>query len=77
MKTELHDASQKGESERLQHLLETGSYDVNEFDDPEEQVDQEREREGWRGVGFLSSFSSPHCGLCAMNNSGSVHCVGI
>jgi hypothetical protein len=32
-KTELHIAAKNGESEELQRLLDTGSYDVNEVDD--------------------------------------------
>jgi hypothetical protein len=31
-KMELHRAARKGESEKLQRLLERGSYDVNEAD---------------------------------------------
>jgi hypothetical protein len=30
MKTELHEAAERGESEELQRLLDTGSCDVNE-----------------------------------------------
>ncbi len=29
-KTELHEAAQRGESDELQRLLDSGSYDVNE-----------------------------------------------
>ena len=32
-KAALHTAAKKGESERLQHLLEEGTYDVNEGND--------------------------------------------
>ncbi len=49
VKTKLHEAAERGESEELQRLLETGAYDVNEGD--VFKVCEERERERERGVG--------------------------
>ncbi len=43
MKTNLHTAAARGESEELQRLLDTGAHDVNEGD--EDKVSEERERE--------------------------------
>jgi hypothetical protein len=43
MKTKLHEAAERGESEELQRLLDTGAYDVNEKD--QGNVCAERERE--------------------------------
>jgi hypothetical protein len=43
MKTKLHEAAERGESEELQRLLDSRAYDVNEGD--EDKVCEERERE--------------------------------
>jgi hypothetical protein len=46
-KTKLHEAAERGESEELQRLLDSGSYDVNEGSDESwhEEVCGERESE--------------------------------
>ena len=53
-KTKLHEAAERGESEELQQLLDTGTYDVNEGDEGFSYVCEERERE--RGVLTYSFF---------------------
>ncbi len=68
--TKLHEAAERGESEELQRLLDTGAYDVNEED--VSKVCEERERERERGVDLLFLSSHLNCGLCAMNGSGYV-----
>ncbi len=69
--TELHRAAEEGESEKLQRLLETGTYDVNEHTDDKfrkgvEKAERERakERERERERLTLSYFSSLRFGLC-------------
>ncbi len=52
--TKLHEAAWGGESEELQRLLDTGTYDVNEGDGGLVNVCEERERE--RGVLTYSFF---------------------
>ncbi len=47
-KTQLHEAAEREESEKLQRLFETGAYDVNGEDQVFDNVCEERERE--RGV---------------------------
>ncbi len=47
-KTKLHTAVERGDTERLQWLLDKGLYDVNEGDDGVFDVCRKRERE--RGV---------------------------
>jgi hypothetical protein len=80
-RTELHDAAERGESERLQRLLDSGSFNINEGDDPSNPVEREREevkekdreraRESIEGdIVSLSSFPSSHHELCAINHSG-------
>jgi hypothetical protein len=44
-KTELHEAAERGESEELQRLLDTGYYDVNEGAEDCFNVCEEGERE--------------------------------
>jgi hypothetical protein len=43
VKTKLHEAAERGESEELQRLLDTGAYDVNEEDEGFFNVCEERE----------------------------------
>jgi hypothetical protein len=43
-KTQLHEAAERGESEELQRLLDTGAYDVNEEDGLKVCGEKERER---------------------------------
>jgi hypothetical protein len=45
MKTKLHEAAERGESEELQRLLDSRAYDVNEGDYTEVCEERERERE--------------------------------
>ncbi len=47
MKTELHEAAERGESEELQLLLDTGAYDVDAGDEfrVRQQCERETERE--------------------------------
>jgi hypothetical protein len=52
-KTKLHWAAERGESEELQRLLDTGAYDVNEGDEDMVCEERERERERGRGVDLL------------------------
>ncbi len=52
-KTKLHEAAERGESEELQRLLDSGAYDVNEGD--WEEVCEERERERRVDLLFLPS----------------------
>jgi hypothetical protein len=42
-KTELHTAADKGETEKLQRLLDTEAFDVNERDEDHYNVCEERE----------------------------------
>jgi hypothetical protein len=67
----LHEVAKRGDSEELQRLLDTGSYDVNEGDDGWHSVrlGEKRVRKGERGRNSPYSFSSPLCGLCAIDNS--------
>ncbi len=44
-KTELHEAAENGETEKLQRLLDTRSFDVNEEDEDCANVCKERERQ--------------------------------
>ncbi len=44
-KTQLHEASERGESEELQRLLGTGAYDVNQVDDEFRKVCEKKEGE--------------------------------
>jgi hypothetical protein len=57
-RTKLHEAAERGESEELQRLLDTGGYDVNEGDEGLNYVCKERERE--RGVDLLFLPSHLH-----------------
>jgi hypothetical protein len=43
VKTKLHEAAERGESEELQRLLDTGAYDVNEGDGLRVSVEREGE----------------------------------
>ncbi len=52
-KTKLHEAAERGESDELQRLLDSGSYDVNEG---AYNVCEEREREREREVLTYSFF---------------------
>ncbi len=63
-KTKLHEAAERGDSEELQRLLDTGAYDVNEEGNQIfcERVCEERERE--RGVGLLFLPSPLHTMDC-------------
>jgi hypothetical protein len=56
MKTKLHKAAERGESEELQRLLDAGSYDVNEGDEDSFNVCEERGREREREVLTYSFF---------------------
>jgi hypothetical protein len=62
MRTKLHEAAERGESEELQRLLDTGAYDVNEGDG--RRVCEERERERERGVDILFLPSHLHTVDC-------------
>jgi hypothetical protein len=53
MKTKLYEAAERGESEELQRLLDTGAYDVNEGDEDWLNVCEEREGERERSVDRL------------------------
>ncbi len=55
-KTELQKAAERGESEELQRLLDTRSYDVNEGNEGDFDVCEEREREREREVLTYSFF---------------------
>ena len=55
-KTPLHEAAERGESEKLQRLLEAGTYDVNAGDG--DNVCEERKREREREV--LTDFLPSH-----------------
>ncbi len=44
-KTKLHEAAERGESEELQRLLDSGAYEVNEKAEDYFNVCEERERE--------------------------------
>ncbi len=59
-KTKLHEAAERGESEELQRLLDSGAYDVNEGD--EYKVCEEGERE--KGVDLLFLPSHLHSVEC-------------
>jgi hypothetical protein len=68
MKTKLHEAAERGESEELQRLLDSGSYDVNEGNDEKYFVGvcdlKEGERERERGVDLLFLPSHLHTVNC-------------
>ncbi len=61
-KTKLHEAAERGESEKLQRLLDTGSYDVNEGERNKvwEREERERERDRDREREVLTSFLPSH-----------------
>jgi hypothetical protein len=48
--TELHEAAERGESEKLQRLLDTGASDVNEGNGSNVSEEREREREREREI---------------------------
>jgi hypothetical protein len=69
-KTQLHTAARNGDFEKLQRLLDSGSYDVNEGDEDLCNVCEEREREREREVLTYSFFLLISTLRIAMNNSG-------
>ncbi len=54
-KAKLHEAAERGESEELQRLLDTGAYDVNEGEGGYFNVCEEREGEREVDLLFLPS----------------------
>ncbi len=64
VKTKLHEATERGESEELQRLLDSRAYDVNEGVEDYYNVCEERERERERGVDLLFLPSHLHTADC-------------